>query len=90
MMGDLHEILAVLKKDFPDAQIATISMHWNDPTEQYRMRLVTPSIFVQEYSEKEVCEGAKDVFDCGSVMALFKGLNKTEKKKFKLVVIPID
>jgi len=82
----LNELYIELKRF--GASICTVTMHWNEEREQYMMRLAIPSAFVQEFKEEEIAKCEKDYFDCMTTQSFFKGLDKTNKKKYKLILVP--
>jgi len=54
------------------------------------MKLVPVGILFQEIKQEELDKGEKEVFNCGSVVAIFKGLDKKKVKKYRMVVEPLD
>ena len=86
---NLKEICEEVKKQ-KGVSICDVTMHWNEAREQFSMRLVLPPLFLQEFTEEELKTGEKEVFDCGTICSLFKGLDKKTKKKYKLIAIQIE
>ncbi len=83
---DLKKALDLLRKYSP--AFANVSMHWNKERELYLMRLIFPSIFIQEFTQKEIDKGEAEVNDCGSVLSFFKGISKEVGKEFLMIIIP--
>lgn len=50
----------------------TVTLHWNDATEQWRMTNTDSDEFIQEF------------YDCENINKVFEGLNKTESQVWKL------
>jgi len=68
----------------------TVSMEWNEYHQQWLMKLVPLGLTFQEFTQEELDKMEKEVFNCGSVVAVFKGLDKTKAKKYSMTVEPLD
>ena len=63
-------------------------MEWNEYHQQWLMKLVPLGITFQEFSQKALDKGEKEVWNCGSVVTIFEGLDKTKKNEYHLTVEP--
>ena len=73
-----------------DKSVFTVTMEWNEYHQQWLMKLVPIDITFQEFRQEELDKGEKEVFNCGSVVTVFKRLDKTKAKKYRMTVESLD
>jgi hypothetical protein len=61
-------------------------MEWNEHHQQWLMKLVPLGLMFQEFTQEELDKGEKEVFNCGSVVVVFKGLKKDAKNEYEMTV----